>query len=525
MAQAPQPPLRVLFVEDSADDVELIRRELMRHGFTVQDQVAETRTEFLRAIDDGPWDVILSDHSMHGFSSTEALHLLRNQGYDTPFIIVSGTIGEDSAVEAMRAGAHDYVLKQNLRRLGPAVDRELRESANRRIQRSTQAALSASELRLRHAQRLEAVGRLAGGIAHDFNNLLTVILGFSEFLLEQLPKDQPAHRDANEIRMAAERATRLTKQLLAFSRQQVLERRVIDLAEAVSELQPMITRLIGEDVHFTFVRAAEPQRVLMDAGQFEQIVMNLVINARDAMPVGGRLTVAVDRATLSGAHAERLELTPGPYVMLTVSDTGQGIDPDTLEHIFEPFFTTKDPGRGTGLGLSTVFGIVHQCGGAIEVSSVVDEGATFRVYFPPTSASTATPDAAPRAASTGTRASTILVAEDEHGVRTFLEMALTRAGHRVITAATGSQAVEIGLQSAEPIDLLITDVVMPVLSGPEAADRLKAQHPEMRVLFLSGYSSHAALTDRMTTEPGVFLEKPFTVEALLAKVRERLAHP
>src|SRR5689334_2142723 len=240
MAQGPPTSLRVLFVEDSPDDVELIRRELARHGFQVHPRVAETRGEFLSAIREGTWDVVLSDHSMKGFSSTEALHLLRSQDSDIPFIIVSGTIGEDSAVEAMRAGAHDYVLKHNLRRLGPAVERELREAANRRMQRSTHAALQASEQRLRHAQRMEAVGRLAGGIAHDFNNLLTVILGFSEFLVEELPSDQPTHRDAAEIHIAAQRATRLTKQLLAFSRQQVLERRVIDVVQAVSEMQPMI---------------------------------------------------------------------------------------------------------------------------------------------------------------------------------------------------------------------------------------------------------------------------------------------
>ncbi len=248
---SPPTRLRVLFVEDSPDDVELIRLELARHGFDVAPRVAETRGEFLAAIKDGTWDVVLSDHSMKGFSSTDALHLLHDHDSDVPFIIVSGTIGEDSAVEAMRAGASDYVLKHNLRRLGPAVERELRESANRRMQRSTQAALQASEQRLRHAQRMEAVGRLAGGIAHDFNNLLTVILGFSEFLIEQLPPGSPTHRDASEIRMAAQRATRLTKQLLAFSRQQVLERRVIDLVEAVLHMQPMIVRLIGEDVQFS----------------------------------------------------------------------------------------------------------------------------------------------------------------------------------------------------------------------------------------------------------------------------------
>jgi two-component system cell cycle sensor histidine kinase/response regulator CckA len=522
MALAPLTSLRVLFVEDSADDVELIRLELVRHGFQIQPRIAETRHDFVAAIGEGNWDVVLSDHSMKGFSSIDALQLLRDHDSDIPFIIVSGTIGEDSAVDAMRAGAHDYVLKHNLRRLGPAVERELREAANRRMQRTTQAALQASENRLRHAQRMEAVGRLAGGIAHDFNNLLTVILGFSEFLIEELPEDGALHRDASEIRMAAQRATRLTKQLLAFSRQQVLERRVIDLVGAVSEMQPMIERLIGEDVQFSFSHAEPPQLVLMDPGQFEQIVMNLVINARDAMPGGGRLKLFVERTRLDVQQAGELEIPPGQYVMLAVSDSGEGIDADTLEHIFEPFFTTKAPGSGTGLGLSTVFGIVHQCGGAIGVQTELKQGTTFRVYFPLSKQPAASDEPDPPAASRQ-RASTILLAEDEQGVRAFLEMALMRAGHRVISAPSGAAAVEKAGHINEPIDLLIADVVMPGLSGPDAADQLRQRHPDMQTLFLSGYSTHAALPERVTADPGAFLQKPFTIEALLSKVRARLS--
>jgi DNA-binding response OmpR family regulator len=441
----------VLFVEDSLDDVELIRLELGRHGFRVQPRVAETRSEFLSAMKEGTWDIVLSDHSMKGFSSTDALHLLRDHDSDIPFIIVSGTIGEDSAVEAMRAGAHDYVLKHNLRRLGPAVERELREAANRRMQRSTQAALHASEHRLRHAQRMEAVGRLAGGIADDFNNL------------------------------------------------------------------------IGEDAHFSFTHAGPPQLVLIDPGQFEQIVMNLVINARDAMPTGGRLTVFVDRARIDSVHAAELEIAAGTYVTLAVSDTGEGIEPDTLEHIFEPFFTTKAPGSGTGLGLSTVFGIVHQNGGAIEVNSVVKQGTTFRVYFPLSAAPEADREPVAQAPVATDKPSTILLAEDEQGVGAFLEMALTRAGHHVITTQSGDEAVETGATSGTTIDLLITDVVMPGMSGPEVADRLRQSHPHMKTLFLSGHSTHSALPDRVIADPGLFLQKPFTVEALLSRVRERLA--
>ena len=524
---APRPPhaLRVLFVEDSPDDVELIARELTKHGFQCEAKSVECRADFLAALNSCQWDVILSNHPMNGFSSTEALRILRDRNSDIPFIIVSGTIGEDSAVDAMRAGAHDYVLKHNLRRLGPAVHRELREAANRRMQRSTQEALHASEHRLRQAQKMESVGRLATGIAHDFNNLLTVIMGFTEFLIERLPPDEDLHRDATEIRTAAQRATGLTKQLLAFSRQQVLERRVVDLVAAVNHLQPMIRRLIGEDVQCEFELATPPQWVLIDPGQFEQVLMNLVVNARDAMPGGGRLRVSITREKLDPLRAVDLEIDPGTYVVVSVHDTGEGIDKDTLEHIFEPFFTTKAPGQGTGLGLSTVFGIVHQSGGVIAVESEPGTGTTFRVYFPLSAEAAVAANHQPMAMETGAKPSTILLAEDEQSVRTFLEMALTRAGHRVIASRSGPDAVLAGNSVTGPIDLLITDVVMPGLSGPEVAEQLRRSHPEMRTLFLSGYASHTALPKRVTEERAAFLQKPFTVETLMSKVRERLTQP
>jgi two-component system cell cycle sensor histidine kinase/response regulator CckA len=519
-------PLRVLFVEDSPGDIALISDELNRHGFACQSMAVQSRSDFLAAVKTGGWDVILSDHSMQGFTSTDALHILHDHDVDIPFIIVSGTIGEDSAVDAMRAGAHDYVLKHNLRRLGPAVERELREAANRRMQKSTQAALQASEQRLRHAQKMESVGRLAAGIAHDFNNLLTVILGFTEFLLERLPADADLHRDATEIRTAAERATGLTRQLLAFSRQQVLERQVVDLVAAVKNVQPMIARLIGEDVQLEFDLAAPPQWVLIDPGQFEQVVMNLIVNARDAMPLGGRLRIGLTREKVDLLRADDMEVKPGNYVALSVADTGEGIAPEALEYIFEPFFTTKELGCGTGLGLSTVFGIVRQSGGAIEVDSAVRRGSTFRVYFPLSTEAAAATAAQPPAATNGAAASTILLAEDEDGVRTFLEMALKRAGHHVIATRSGTDALLGGQNATAPIDLLITDVVMPGLSGPEVADQLRRIHPAMRVLFLSGYASHhAALPDKVCADPAGFLQKPFTVETLMSKVRERLTHP
>jgi two-component system cell cycle sensor histidine kinase/response regulator CckA len=526
MATAPTADaIRVLFVEDAKDDVELAVLELSRHGFRCETRAVETRPAFLDALASSHWDVVLSDHSMREFSSMEALALLRAADPDTPFIIVSGTIGEDAAVDAMKAGAQDYVLKQHLRRLGPAVEREMREADNRRQQRRTRDALLASEQQLRHAQKLEAVGRLAGGIAHDFNNLLTVILGFSEFLLERLPEGTPPFRDASEIQLAAKRATRLTKQLLAFSRQQVLEPRVVDLVSALTELQPMVQRLIGEDLHCEFSLGSSPQLVLIDPGQFEQVVLNLVINARDAMPRGGRLSVELSRADLGGEHARALDVAAGAYVVIAVTDTGDGMDDETVEHIFEPFFTTKAPGRGTGLGLSTVFGIVRQSRAGIEVRTAPKQGTTFRIYFPHSQAAAADDESVMPRAITSAAPSTILLAEDEEGVRAFLETALARAGHRVIVTSTGPEAVTAAKRSTTPIDLLITDVVMPEINGPEVAERVVAMHPRARVIFLSGYSTHSALPDNLAANPGAFLQKPFSVEALLAKVRDRLARP
>ena len=513
--------IRVLLVEDSKDDVELVTLELSRFGFACESRAVETRPAFLSALANGPWDVVLSDHSMREFSSMDALALVRARDPDLPFIIVSGTIGEDAAVDAMKAGAQDYVLKQDLRRLGPAVEREMREAANRRSQRQR---LQASENQLRHAQKLEAVGRLAGGVAHDFNNLLTVILGYSEMLIEQLPEGTLARRDATEIRAASQRAARLTKQLLAFSRQQVLEPRVVDLVTALGDLQPMLQRLIGPDIRCEFIRAPAPLLVLIDPGQFEQIMLNLVVNARDAMPDGGRLAVELSRTTVAGEHAAALDLAAGDYIAVTVTDTGEGMDTETLEHIFEPFFTTKDPGRGTGLGLSTVFGIVRQSRGGIEVRTGLKQGTTFRIYLSGSAATVADHDAV-AVARPATAPGTILLVEAEPGVRAVLETALQRAGHRVIATGTGHEAVSAAARSPAPIDVLITDVVMPGMPGAEVARLVSQSHPRSKVVFLSGSSGRAPLPDTVAADPSAFLQKPFSMDALLAKVQERLAQP
>jgi CheY-like chemotaxis protein len=303
----------------------------------------------------------------------------------------------------------------------------------------------------------------------------------------------------------------------------VLEPRVVDLVAAIRDLQPILQRLIGVDIRCKFTLPREPHLVLIDPGQFEQIMLNLVVNARDAMPEGGSVAVELSAATVVGEHAAAIDVAPGDYVVVSVTDTGDGMDADTLEHIFEPFFTTKAPGRGTGLGLSTVFGIVRQSRAGIEVRTAPNEGTMFRIYFVRSQATVADTDPVIASVKMTATPSTILLVENEPSVRGFLETALRRAGHRVIATGSGPEAVSEAARSTAPIDLVITDVVMPGMPGPRVAELVSKSHPRAAVLFLSGSSSPAALPDSPAADPLAFMQKPFSVEALLAKVQERLA--
>jgi two-component system, cell cycle sensor histidine kinase and response regulator CckA len=514
--------LRVLFVEDSDDDVLLIVRQLERSGYRVETHQVQTPDGFDAAIDNAQWDVVISDHSMPHFSSVDALAAIKARGIDCPFIIVSGTIGEDAAVDAMRAGAHDYVLKNNLVRLAPAIERELNDAELRRQAREERQARKAIERQLQEAQKMEAVGRLAGGIAHDFNNLLTAILGFSSLALDRLASNQ-GRFEIEQVKQAAERAARFTRQLLAFSRQQVMSPRLIDPVEAVTQMVPMLQQLMGEDVQLETVGTAGAARVKVDPGQFEQVIMNLAVNARDAMPHGGAIRIAVFRTDLSLSNARRLQLPSGPYVTVETTDTGTGMDASTRARIFEPFFTTKPPGKGTGLGLSTVYGILQQSGGGIDVDSEVDRGSTFRVYLPfaaGTDVARSAPGPVPPAALS--REGTVLVAEDEESVRALIRAVLTNAGFRVFEAASGTEARALVQSLDRPIDLLITDVVMPGLVGPDLARIVLARFPQTRVLYITGYATHSSVPAGFFDEGDVLMLKPFLPEQLLAKVQERL---
>jgi PAS domain S-box-containing protein len=387
----------------------------------------------------------------------------------------------------------------------------------------TEEARKQLERELRQAQKMEAVGRLAGGIAHDFNNLLTVIIGRSRHLADRLGADDPARRDVELIEKSAGRGAALTQQLLAFSRQQVLEIQPVDLNRVVADIEPMLRRLLGEDIEFTVHLSEGVGLVMADPGQVDQVILNLAVNARDAMPSGGRFTIETWNVELDDAFVKAHPgARPGPHVALTARDTGVGIDELTLAQIFEPFFTTKDVGKGTGLGLSTVYGIVKQHDGYIAVDSRRGEGATFTVYLRHHEGEVVTPGTRPTRAGPLQGSETILLVEDADEVRDLIAEILRENGYTVLEARAGEEAEAIADRHGGMIDLLITDVVMPRMGGRELADHISRRYPQLRMLYVSGYAAPEFEGGRLTPT-GAFLSKPFAVEALLLKVREILA--
>ncbi len=511
----PQRPLRILHLEDDPNDALLVSRALATDGLACDITPASSRNEFTSQLSRGGFDLILSDYKLPGFDGLSALGLARQKLPEVPFILVSGTIGEEAAIESLRAGATDYVLKHRLTRLAPTVRRALNEVEERR-QRSR------LEQQFLGAQKMEAVGRLAGGVAHDFNNLLTVINGYSHLLLARLDAQSPLRPELSEIRKAGERAASLTRQLLAFSRRQVLEPKVLDINPVVLELEKMLRRLIGENIELVTDLAPGLGRVKIDPGQIEQVIMNLVVNARDAMPEGGQVTLQTRGVEVSEEDKALLgEIRPGSYVTLSVADNGCGMDREVQSHIFEPFFTTKEQGKGTGLGLATVYGIVKQSGGSIWVDSEPGRGSTFRIHLP---LSREQPQRTP-----GEEArveierghETILVVEDDPGVRGLIEAALTRSGYTVLPACGPGEARDLCQKHPGRIHLLLTDIVMPETSGHELAKALMPQRPDMGVLFMSGYTDESVLAQGGPLQ-APFLQKPFSPERLAQKVREVL---
>ncbi len=380
-----------------------------------------------------------------------------------------------------------------------------------------------TEDQLRQAQRMEAIGRLAGGIAHDFNNLLTAIQGHTQFMLDDLPEGHPSLQDALEIRKSADRATSLTRQLLTFSRKQELQPKVVNLNEIIGEMGSLLRRVINEDIHVQTSLESSLAPVRADPGQVEQVIMNLVVNARDALPRGGTITIRTANVELDDAYAERkLDVGPGLYVLLSVSDTGVGMDRETQAHIFEPFFTTKDRDKGTGLGLATVYGIVKQSGGHIWVYSEPGHGTTFKIYLPRVAATGETLHRAPKLKDTARPGETILLVEDEPAVRNLARRVLESRGYVVLEAGTGQDAIRLAIDRAGPIHLMLSDVVVPDMNGSTIAQRLHNERPEVKLLFMSGYTDEDVKLQGIVEAGAPFIEKPFTPDLLAKKVREVL---
>jgi signal transduction histidine kinase/ActR/RegA family two-component response regulator len=382
----------------------------------------------------------------------------------------------------------------------------------------------ALEDQLRQAQKMEAVGKLAGGVAHDFNNLLTVITGYSQILMDQHEENAQASHSIEQIFKAADRATSLTRQLLAFSRRQMLQPRLVSLNVLVRNLEKMLRPLLGERIQIVVRSSSDLGGVRADPSQLDHILMNLAVNARDAMPRGGTLTVATANADLGEVFARTHPgATPGQYVMLSVSDTGTGMDEHTLTHLFEPFFTTKEPGKGTGLGLSMVYGFVKQSGGYITVDSKLGEGTIFQIYLPRVDSveEAVTVEAIPLTRTAGS--GTILLVEDEDAVRSLVETILTADGYKILVANSPAQAVEICAAYSGAIDVLLTDVVMPEMSGPELAEELLALRPDLKVIYMSGYAGEHLDEEGVSAEGASLLQKPFTAAALEEKIRQTLS--
>jgi signal transduction histidine kinase len=506
-------PLKVLFIGDTGADT--VEAELRAGGYVPSFERIVSDAQLQDALS-GNWDIAISDFTIGDTGAIPALGIIRERGVDLPLIVVSNKGKDSDALAALKAGAADYLTRRNLMRLNAAIEREILAARHRRERNRL-------EEQFRQAQKMEAVGRLAGGVAHDFNNLLTVITGYSDMLLAGRDLKDSQRTALEEIRRSAERGGALTHQLLSFSRRQPLEARMVRINDLVMQIEKMLRRLIGEDIDLVTIPAASQDVVEADPGRLEQVIMNLVVNARDAMPNGGKLTIETGVVQLSeNFSAQQLGVPAGSYITLSISDTGIGMDEATQSHMFEPFFTTKNPGRGTGLGLATAYGIIRQSGGAIHILSQLAKGTTARIYLP--LAKVAAPVSADKIVHPGplTGIETILLVEDEARVRKLIVDVLTARGYRVLEATRGEEALRLSRTHSGDIDLMVVDVVMPEISGPELVRQIAPHRPRTHVLYISGYTDEAIVHHGIPETGAAFLQKPFLPDALARKVREVL---
>jgi len=635
--------LRLLQIEDSENDADMILRLLMQSGFEVFSHRVEDAEGLRHALEDPNWDVIIADYHLPGFDAPGALRILQECGHDIPCIVVSGKMGEDTAVEMMKSGAHDYLTKNNLTRLAPAVERELAEAAARRESKQAREELQGAEERLAlaveatqigtfdfypqtgkliwskfarqhfglstemevtydtflnalhpadrdhvkqtvqnalryenggdyaeeyralgiedgqerwlssrgrvffdaqsqpfrfvgvilniterkrleqellQAQKLESIGRLAGSIAHDFNNLLTIINGYAHLVLAEMDPQDALRDSMEELSKAAMQAAGLTRQLVSFNRRQAAEPKTIAVNEFVKDYENMLRRLLGENIELVLSLDAQAGAFRADPGQIGQVLMNLAVNAKDAMPSGGKLLIETSNILVDDHFARtHLYVSPGQYAVLEVTDTGTGMSAEVKSHLFEPFFTTKEHGKGTGLGLSTVYGIVvNQNGGSIWVSSEPGRGTTFKLFFPSVASETAARStiSIERISSQG---ETILLAEDEAGVRKYTREILERYGYIILEVTNGVEALSVARSHPGPVHLLLTDIIMPTMGGMELAEKFTAEFPHIPVLFMSGYSDQIM---RHWSALSAYIQKPFTLSDLLIQVRDLL---
>lgn len=508
--------LEIVLVEDFAADAELIERELLGHGLRFRLHRVESEQALRERLAEAEPDLVLADNELPTFSGIEALQIVRPTLPDVPFIFVSGTIGEERAIELVRAGATDYVLKGRISRLGPAVERALREVDERRARRRLEESVS-------QIQKLEAVGRLAGGVAHDFNNVLTAILGYSDILRVSLGPEHPQQESVAEIQRAARRAAGLTRQLLAFGRRQHVSPSSLNLNSVIQGIERMFRPLFGATIDIRLDLEPDLPPVYADPVQMEQVLMNLALNSRDAVAERGEIVVATRSVAIEpGDLPDQLRIRPGPYVEVRFTDDGCGIPPESLGSVFEPFFTTKTPEKGTGLGLATVYGIVAQAQGHISVESEPGQATTFTILLPIASSDPETSEeTVARPDADGVHR--VLLVEDQDAVRQLVAQTLRAKSYRVIEVGDAEEALR--LLEDEPahrprVDALITDVMLPRMSGPKLVETMRSAFPDLKVLFISGFVDRP-LADEVAVEPiGGWLQKPFSPDELLAKLRE-----